>query len=331
MSETMRAAWFDRFGPAAEVLSVGEVEMPRPGAGEVRVRIAVSGVNPVDVKRRLGGRGAGDGDRVVPHFDGAGTIESVGDGDGVDSARVGERVWVYEAQWGRAFGTAAELAVVAADCAVALPEAAGLDAGACLGIPAITAHRCVFADGSVSGQTVLVTGGAGAVGHYAVQFAKLDGATVIATVSNDDKAELALQGGADHVINYRTADVAASINELAGEDGVDRVVEVEFGGNLAAATAVVKNNGIIATYASQAHPEPAVPFYALVYKNVTVHHVLVFGMPEEAKERAVADISRWLAAGQLKHHLGPRFALDEIVAAHEAVEGGAYGKVLVDL
>ncbi len=329
MSETMRAAWFDRFGPAAEVLSVGEVETPPPGSGELRVRIAVSGVNPVDVKRRLGGRGASDGNRVVPHFDGAGTVESVG--EGVDSARVGERVWVYEAQWGRAFGTAAELAVVAADCAVALPDATGLDAGACLGIPALTAHRSVFADGSVAGQTVLVTGGAGAVGHYAVQFAKLDGAKVIATVSNDDKAELARQGGADHAINYRTADVATSINELAGANGIDRIVEVEFGGNLAAAAAVVKENGIIATYASQAHPEPTVPFYALVYKNVTVHHVLVFGMPEEAKARAVADISRWLAAGQLQHHLGPRFALEEIVGAHEAVEAGAYGKVLVDL
>ncbi|HJO03604.1 MAG TPA: NADPH:quinone reductase [Acidobacteriota bacterium] len=329
MSEMMRGAWYERFGPAAEVISTGELEAPQPQAGEVRVRIAVSGVNPVDVKRRLGGRGASDGSRVVPHFDGAGTIESVG--YGVPESRLGERVWVYEAQFERAFGTAAELAVVASDLAVPLPEGADLDAGACLGIPALTAHRCVFADGSVAGQTVLVTGGAGAVGNYAVQFAKLDGASVIATVSGDDKADLARQAGADHVVNYRTEDVAARLVELAGESGLDRVVEVEFGGNLEASMAALRNNGVIATYASQANPEPTVPFYVLVYKNITVQHVLVFGMPADAKKQGVDDISRWLEADQLQHHLGPRFGLDQIVAAHEAVEGGVFGKVLVDL
>jgi len=329
MTETMRASWFEHFGPAADVLSVGEMEAPQPGAGEVRVRIAVSGVNPVDVKRRLGGRGATEGSQVVPHFDGAGTIESVG--EGVADSRLGERVWVYEAQFGRAFGTAAELAVVASDLAVSLPEIADFDAGACLGIPALTAHRCVFADGSVAGQTVLVTGGAGAVGNYAVQFAKLDDATVIATVSGDDKAELARQGGADHVVNYRTEDVAERLGELAGAGGLDRVVEVEFGGNLEASMAALKNNGVIATYASQANPEPTVPFYALAYKNVTVQHVLVFGMPDEAKQQGVADISRWLEAGQLRHHLGPRFSLETIAEAHEAVEAGVFGKVLVEL
>lgn len=329
MSEMMRAAWYERFGPADEVLSVGEMEAPEPGAGEVRVRIAVSGVNPVDVKRRLGGRGASEGSRVVPHFDAAGTIESVG--AGVPDSRLGERVWVYEAQFERASGTAAELAVVAADLAVRLPDNADFDTGACLGIPALTAHRCVFADGSVAGQTVLVTGGAGAVGNYAVQFAKLDGATVIATVSSDDKAELARQGGADHVVNYRTEDAAERLVELAGAAGIDRVVEVEFGGNLAASMAALKNNGVIATYASQADPEPTLPFYALAYKNIAVQHVLVFGVPDEAKQQGVADISGWLESGQLLHHLGPRFTLDDIAAAHQAVEGGAFGKVLVTL
>ncbi len=329
MSETMGAAWFTHFGPAAEVLSIGEVEAPRPEAGEVQVRIAISGVNPVDVKRRLGGRGAQEGSPVVPHFDGAGTIEAVG--EAVSESRLGERVWVYEAQLGRAFGTAAELTVVASDRAVPLPDSADFDAGACLGIPALTAHRCVFADGTVSGQTLLITGGAGAVGNYAVQFAKLGGATVIATVSGDEKAELARQGGADHVVNYRSEDVAERVGELAGESGLDRVVEVEFGGNLATSMAALKDNGVIATYASQANPEPTVPFYVLVYKNVTVQHVLVFGMPEAAKTQAVSDISKWLGAGQLHHHLGPRFTLDQIAAAHEAVEAGAFGKVLVEL
>ena len=329
MSEMMRAVWFEQFGAAAEVLNVGELEAPQPEAGEVQVRIAVSGVNPVDVKRRLGGRGASQGSQVVPHFDGAGTIESVG--DGVPDSRLGERVWVYEAQYERAFGTAAELAVVASDLAVPLPDVADFHAGACLGIPALTAHRCVFADGSVAGQTVLVTGGAGAVGNYAVQFAKLDGATVITTVSSDEKAELAHQGGADHVVNYRTEDVAERLSELPGASGLDRVVEVEFGGNLEASMGALRNNGVIATYASQANPEPAVPFYALAYKNITVRHVLVFGMPDDTKRQAVADISRWLEGGQLRHHLGPRFSLDQIAAAHEAVEAGVFGKVLVDL
>ena len=329
MSELMRAAWYEQFGPAAEVLSLGELEAPQPEAGEVRVRIEVSGVNPVDVKRRLGGRGGSEGSRMVPHFDGAGTIETIG--YGVPESRLGERVWLYEAQFERAFGTAAELAVVSSNLAVPLPDVASFDVGACLGIPALTAHRCVFGDGSVTGQTVLVTGGGGAVGNYAVQFAKLDGATVIATVSNNGKAELARQGGADHVVNYRTEDVVKRLSELTGASGIDRVIEVEFGGNLETSMAALRNNGVIATYASQANPEPSVPFYTLIYKNITVQHVLVFGMPREAKKQGIDDISRWLTAGKLKHHLGPRFNLDQIVEAHEAVEANVFGKVLVDL
>ena len=325
----MRAVWYTEFGPAAEVLQTGTIETPEPGPGEVRVRLAASGVNPVDVKRRRGARGGLPSSRVIPHFDGAGVVDRVG--DGVAEVRIGERAWVFEAQWQRAFGTAAERVVVPADRAVKLPDHTGFAEGACLGIPAMTAHRCVFADGPVSNQTVVITGGAGAVGAYAVQFAKLGGAKVIATISSDEKAAIASTAGADHIVNYKDEDVAARIERFTGGAGADRIIEVEFGGNLATSLAALKPNGVIATYASDAVVEPAVPFYSLVYKNVTVRHVLVFGMPEAAKRHAVADITRWLEADSLRHHVGPRYLLEQTAAAHEAVEAGPLGNVVVEI
>ena len=270
-----------------------------------------------------------DAPRVVPHFDGAGVIDAVG--ERVDGGREGQRVWVYDAQWQRASGTAAEFTTVPAVCAVPLPDGTSFAEGACLGIPALTAHGCLFGDGSVAGKTVLVTGGAGAVGRYAVQFAKLDGATVIATVSGDDKAILAKAAGADHVINYKTDDVAARIGVSLGGGGVDRIVEVEFGGNLPVSLAALNVGGVIAAYASDAVKEPVVPFYTLAYKQISLRQVLVFLLSDEAKDRAVADITRWMEAGKLSHHMGPRFALEDAAAAHQAVEGQAVGKVLLDI
>lgn len=325
----MQAVWYEEFGSAAEVLQFGELPTPEPAAGEVRVRLAVSGVNPVDVKRRQGGRGEMTAPRVVPHFDGAGEIDAVG--EGVDAAHVGQRVWVYGAQWQRDFGTAAELVVVPAANAVALPYSASFEDGACLGIPALTAYPAVFADGPVEGKTVLITGGAGCVGNYAVQFARLSGAKTIATVSSDAKAELAATAGAEHVINYRTEDVAQRVLELTGGAGVDRIVEVEFGGNLATTAKVLKVGGTIATYASQADPTPTLPFYDLMYKSIVIRHVLAFQVPGELLQRALDDISRWLDAGELTHHVGARLPLAETVAAHQAVEAGTFGKVLVTL
>ena len=324
----MRAIWYDRQGPAADVLQWGEMPDPEPAAGEVRVALQVSGVNPIDVKRRLGGRGTLESPRVVPHFDGAGVIDAVG--AGVAAARLGERVWVYAAQWKRDFGTAAEFVVLPATQAVPLPDGSDFSAGACLGIPALTAYTSLFADGDVAGQTVLVTGGAGAVGRYAVQFAKFVGAQVLATVSSAEKAELAASAGADQVLNYREADVADRVLELTDGRGVDRIVEVEFGGNLATSLRAIRPGGTIATYASQAVPEPKLPFYELMYRSVVIRTVVVFGAAPEVLERGVADISQWLADGKLTHHFGPRFPLGETVAAHQAVEQGAVGKVLVD-
>lgn len=325
----MKAIWYEELGPARRVLQYGDIDDPTPGPGEVLVRLKYSGVNPIDVKRRQGGRGGISASRVVPHFDGAGIVDEVG--PGIDSRLKNSRVWVYKAQWNRASGTAAEMVVLPADCAVPLPNQVGFDAGACLGIPALTAYPSVFADGPVSGKALLITGGAGAVGSYAIQFAKLAGAMVISTVSSEQKSELATEFGADHVINYQEEDVAARVLELTEGQGVDRIVEVEFGGNLDASVAAIKNGGVIATYASQAVPEPKIPFYTLMYKGVVVRHILTFLSPPETERAAVDQISIWLASGQLKHHVAERFPLTDTATAHEKVEAGAVGKVLVEI
>lgn len=327
----MKAAWYEKKGPAREVLIVGERATPEPAAGEVRVRIHRSAVNPSDTKQRGGARGnvTMPFAFVVPHQDGAGVIDAVG--AGVDAHRIGERVWVYEATLGRFWGTAAQFSVVPAHKAVRLPDHIDFDAGACMGIPAMTAHRCVMADGPVAGKTVLVTGGAGAVGYYAVQIAKLEGARVIATVSRKEQAVRAIEAGADAVINYRTEDVARRLAELTGAAaGVDRVVDVAFGANLATSVAVLKPNGVIASYASDAVPEPALPFWPLLAKDITARFVLVYAMSREAHDEAANWITAALARGALKHQFHRTFALDDIALAHETTESmKQVGKVLL--
>jgi NADPH2:quinone reductase len=326
----MHAVWYERNGEAAEVLRYGELDTPVAGPGEVLVRLATSGINPIDVKRRRGARGQALKDPlVIPGFDGAGVIEAAG--EGVEPGRVGERVWVYEAQWQRPRGSAAELVAVPAERAVRLPDRTSFVDGACLGIPALTAHRAVFADGPVMGQTVLVTGGAGAVGAYAIQFAKLGGARVLTTVSSDQKAEIAADAGADYVFNYKAESVVQRIADLPEGGGVDRIVEVEFGGNLPQSLEILKPNGVIASYASDAVMEPKVPFYALAYKSASVRFVLVFMMPEAAKQQAVGDITRWLEAGELRHYLARRLPLAEAAAGHEAMERGVIGNLVLDI
>lgn len=321
----MRAVWYERNGPA-EVMEVGEMPDPEPGAGEVRVRVVTSGVNPSDWKRRAGVTARMAFARVIPHQDGAGVIDRVG--PGVAESRLGERVWLYEAQFGRAFGTAAEYTVQPAGRAVALPAGVGFAEGACLGVPAMTAHRCLFADGPVSGLTVLVPGGAGAVGHSAVQQAKLAGATVISTVSSDYKAELAREAGADYVVNYREEDTAERVLELTGGEGVDRVVEVDFAGNFAVTSQVLKWSGVAAVYAAG---EGAPGAWQFRRSNTLVRNVLVYDMPEAAKAAAVADVTRWLEAGALRCLPGPRFGLAEAAEAHRAVEAGAVGNVVLEV
>jgi len=323
----MKAVWYTKLGPADKVLQIGEIDVPQPAAGEVLVRVESSGVNPVDTKRRLGGRGEIPFPQVIPHLDGAGVIEKVG--DGVDANRIGQRVWLYEAQGDRPYGTAAEYVTVPDNRAVHLPENTTFDEGASLGVPAMTAHAAIYTDGDIQGQTLLVTGGAGVVGRYAIQFAKFSGAQVITTVSNDSKAEIAKSAGADLVLNYRTDNVAARVQQFTAGQGVDRIVEVEFGGNLDTSLKCLKTGGVIAAYASQAVPEPTIPFYTLLYQHVVVRHVLVLHLSQEAKQQAITDINRWLQAESLTHHLGQTFPLAETIAAHQAVESGAVGKVIV--
>lgn len=327
----MRAAWYERNGEAREVLEVGELETPQAGPGEVRVRLLASGVNPSDVKRRSGWGGQRIAfSRVVPHSDGAGVVDQTG--PGVGDPRVGERVWVYNGQWKRPLGTAAEYIALPAAQAIRLPDGTDWAAGACLGIPGMTAHRCVFADGPVSGQTVLVTGGAGSVGFYAVQLAKWGGATVIATVSSEAKAGHARAAGANHVLNYRAEDVAARVRELTDGRGVDQIVDVDFGANLPVSQAILKDGGIIASYASMGVPEPSLPFYPLMQRNAVVRLVFVYEVPPAALAQAAADLTACMESGTLRHLIADRFPLAEVAAAHEAVESGRMvGNVVVDI
>jgi NADPH2:quinone reductase len=326
----MKAAFYERKGAARDVLQVGERPDPQPAAGEVRVRVHVSAVNPSDTKARAGLRVKEmPFPVVIPHQDGAGVIDAVG--AGVDTARIGERVWVYEANLNRPFGTAAQSTCVPAHKAVALPDEVDFTAGACMGIPAMTAHRCVFADGPVAGRTVLVHGGAGGVGFYAVQIAKLGGARVIATVSRAEQAARAREAGADDVVNYRTEDVAARVQELCGgPTAVDRAIDVAFGVNLPANLALLRPGGVIATYASDAVPEPKVPFWPLLAKDLTVRFVLVYAMPAQAHAEAANFITAALRIGSLKHQVHTILPLSDIAAAHEATESMSHvGKVLV--
>jgi NADPH2:quinone reductase len=324
----VKAAWYDRNGPADEVLRVGELPDPEPGPGEVRVRIAAAGINPADVKRRsgVGGR-AMRHPRVVPGDDGAGVIDRIG--PRVSPNRLGRPVWVHSANHAQPFGTSAELVVVPSTQAVDLPESTSVEAGACLGVPALTAHRCLFADGPVDGLTVLVTGGAGAVAHYAIQLATHGGATVIATASTPDKHAAARAAGAAHTVDYRSPVAVEEIRDLAPR-GVDRVVDVAFGANLPLTSAVIATGGTIATYASDAVPEPALPFYPLMRRGVTIRTVLVFAMPPPAIWAATDHITRLPQDDVLSHPIAARYPLTAIGTAHDDVERGRrIGKVLL--
>ncbi len=319
----MRAAWFEQFGPAREVLQVGDQPIPEPGDGEVLIRLASSGVNPSDVKKRAGSfPDLLDQGLVIPHSDGAGVIEKTG--RDVPETRVGDRVWVYQAQYGRRFGTAAEYVAIEANCAVPLPRNTGFDAGACLGIPAMTAHRCVFADGPVDGQTVLVTGGVGRVGHYAIQFAAQAGAKVIATACEPQDQSDCMKAGAVATVSHRDADWAAAVLDLNQGDHVDRVIDVSFGANLAALLQVIRTGGTIATYASTQVAEPKLPFFKMLYMDLTIRFVLVYAMPEEAKRQAAAAIVGKLQEGDLEHRIAHRVPLAEIARAHELIEQGGF-------
>lgn len=327
----MKAIWYEKQGAAKDVLQFGEMSAPVPAKGEVRVKIHASGVNPSDTKTRSGwGELPMQFSRVIPHNDGAGIIESVG--EGVKTSRVGERVWLYETGFNRPFGTAAEYATIPTHQAIALPDNTDFTQGACLGVPAMTAHRAVFADGSVREQTLLVTGGAGAVGNYAIQMAKWGGAKVITTVSKPEQAQLAKAAGADEIINYKTENVTERVQAITEQErGVDRVVDVSFTANLPITSAVLKPNGTIASYASD-NPEdrPELPFLSLQLINATLRLLLVYTMPEKAKLDAIADITTMLKTDHLRHNIAQEFSLSEVAAAHDAQDSySLIGKAII--
>jgi len=267
---------------------------------------------------------------VIPNSDGAGVIESVG--EGVAARRVGEKVWVYQAQFGRRFGTAAEYVALNSARAVTLPIEAGFDVGACAGIPIMTAHRCVHADGPIAGQTVLVTGGAGRVGYYAIQWARMAGARVIASASNPGDEAVCHAAGAQQVFNHREPGWGERVKALNGGKPIDRVIDVEFGANLHEVLNCIRSSGVIATYSSTQVREPQLPFFRIMYLDLTIHFVIVYSMPEPAKKHAIADITQAFRDGMLQHRIADRVPLAEIARANERVEqGGSPGCIVVTI
>ena len=325
----MQAVWYEEFGPARDVLVHGRLPDPVPGPGDVAVRVRASGVNPSDVKLRAGARVGAQMEfpRIVPHSDGAGVIEAVG--AGVDPARVGQRVWIWNAGWHRPFGTAAEFVVLPSPQAVRLADSTSFAQGACLGIPAMTAWYAVCGAGPVAGKTVLVTGGAGTVGRYAVQMAQLSGARVIATVSSDEKAA---HSTASEWVNYRRDNVVDAVRQMTGGAGVDLIVDVDFGANQAASVELIREGGTIASYASAAAMTPTLSFYPLMFKNVTLRMLIVYLVPDAVRRRGEAALDRWFESGALRHAVVPGGGLADCAAAHDLVSsGGKLGSVVLDV
>jgi NADPH2:quinone reductase len=321
----MLAAFYDRQGAAADVLHVGDLPDPEPGAGEVRVRLTVSGVNPGDTKKRSGWLGNPMAfPRVIPHSDGAGVVDAVG--AGVDPARVGERVWVHGAQSYRPFGTAAQLTVVPDDQAVPLPANVSDELGACLGIPGITAHRCVFGDGPVTGKVVLVHGVLGGVGSMAARLARWNGASVVGTVRRAVDVPDVAPATCDWVVALDDPDPVSAIGAVAGR--VDRVIEVSLSDNVDLDAAVVADGAVIAAYASRVD-RPSVPFWPLLFANVTLRMLGSDGFPSEAKRLAVHDLTNAAADGALTAAIAARYPLSDVARSHDYVDAGSRGRVLL--
>ncbi len=320
----MRAITYDRFGAANEVLLLEDLPTPAPGRGEVLVRLKASGVNPSDVRARAGGRPGVTKPpfpKIIPHSDGAGVIEAVG--EGVPTARIGERVWVWNGQWQRAFGTAADHIALPADQAMPLPDGVSFDEGAALGIPGLTAVHGVLGGGPVAGQRVLVSGGAGTVGHLAVQCAAASGATVLATARGVDDIEAVRAAGAAHAFDYTSPTLAHDILEATQGAPIDRIVEVEFGMNAETNAKIIAERGTIATYGSARDMTPSIPFYPLMFKAVTIDLMLIYILTPEERAKAVGHLTRLLETKALKFRISRTFALEECAAAHLAIETGA--------
>ena len=326
----MKAAWYEKTGDAADVLKVGELPDPSPRSNEVLISVKTSGINPSDVKTRAGARGDLQFSRIVPHSDGAGIIVDVG--KKVDSNRIGERVWIWNGAFARPNGTCAELISLPENQAVAMSDHVSFEAAACLGIPASTAYYGIFAEGSVQNKTLMITGGAGAVGFYGIQLAKWAGAKVISTVSSKEKFEIAEDAGADLILNYKKDNVVDSVLEFTKGNGVDRVLEVEFGGNIQINPKIINTNGTIAAYASMGNIEPTLPFYDFMFKGIKINTFLIYSICQKDRKILIEGMTKALNENALKHLIGSSFSLDDIVGAHEEVESNKnVGNVIVTI
>ena len=326
----MKAAWYEKTGDADKVLKVGQIADPTPNKGEVLVELKTSGINPSDVKTRSGARGEIQFPKVIPHSDGAGIIIDVG--DEVDKKRIGEKVWIWNGAFGRSFGTCAELIAVPEFQASKIDENVDFGPAACMGIPASTAYYGVLANGGVENKTVLISGGAGAVGFYGIQIAKLSGAEVITTVSSEVKAKLAEDAGADKIINYKNEDVIAEILKFTKDEGVDRVMEVEFGGNLPINEKILKTNGVIAAYGSMTEMQPRLPFYNFMFKGIKIDTYLIYSINQGLRKKIIKGLSNYLNNNSLKHMISKTYSIDEIVEAHKAMEDGSLiGNIVINI
>ena len=324
----MKAAYYERNGGARDVLIVGDMDTPRPGPGEVRVKLAASGVNPSDVKSRQGSTRKIAYPRVIPHSDGAGVIDDVG--EGVSRSRIGERVWVWNGQWKRAYGTAAEFIVLPVTQAVVLPEKVSFETGACLGIPAMTAAHSVTLAGLGKGAVVLVSGGAGAVSQYVIQFAKAKGAVCLTTISSPEKAKAAWEAGADHVIDYKRENVGDRVMDITGKRGVDAVIEMDLAANAKLLPSVLRPKGNVIVYGTG--PEATLPAAFCLVNSVRLQFFLVYELDSTERARVLATIDNALKQGALLNRVAqPTYKLEDIVAAHETVERGSLGNVLVTM
>lgn len=315
----MLAAFYTEFGSAKDVLHVETIPTPDPIKGQVRVKLFSSGVNPSDYKMRLGSRPL-TGAFQIPGSDGAGIIDAVG--EGVSASRIGERVWVFNAAFHRPYGTSAQYTLVEDWMAQALPDGLTYVQGACLGIPVMTAYRCLFSDGPIRDKTVYIVGGGGVVAHYAIQLAKWGGAKVITSISSDEKAGYAKKAGADHIVNYRQQNVVEEILRITNQQGVDRIVEVDFGANLAISSLILKAGGISVMYAYVGQPELPIPIMSLMVKNITLKFTLVYSIQAEERFEVLAGIKRWLGEASVIFNIARQFELKDIVLAHELVESG---------
>ena len=325
----MLAGFYSKFGSAKEVLQVDEIQIPQLTKGQVLVRLFNSGVNPSDYKMRLGSRPL-TGPFQIPGSDGAGIIEQVG--GGVPKERIGQRVWVFNAAFHRQYGTSAQFTIVEDWMAQDLPANLSFAQGACLGIPVMTAYRCLFSDGPIQGKTIYIVGGAGVVAHYAIQLAKWGGAKVITSISSDEKALTAKAAGADEIIHYRQQNVVDRILQITNQEGVDRIIEVDFGTNIKTCHQILKAGGVSVMYAFVSQPELPIPIMNLMAKNITLKFTLVYSISEKEREEVLLGINQWLKQTKPIFNIAQQFSLTDIVQAHELVESGKKnGHVLLEI